>query len=646
LKSKHILSTVLSGLVAGILFQFLSIGNFIPSQQKYGTPVISGDRTGLEFELGSLRQRPYRITMSLTIPDAQNNSLSIFVNQQQTYQTSTGNLKKMHIEFNLLPEYVDPKINIVRIKADAPVLERGTLRLKNYRGDAGRNLDTYVLYDTDQPKTSLRHTVGLSVIMPLLYLGMLFITAKLKPYEIMIANPLSFSCLLALSIPVSVIIYSGFSPYRVVFTPGSYGLLLVLPPLVVLLYHSLKVCTHTLARRTVIVASLLTFGILIRLLLAAGTFGSTDVQTWVNVVRYLSAGQNPYDHMAVTWPPLWHLFLLAASILTKFTSLSYTFLLKLPIIAGDILIALFLYFYFKNTGWESLKSLKRALLFFLCPITILISSVHGNFDPIPSLFVILALYTFLFSSKDSRVLLSSLFLGLGIALKGWPAIFLPVFLAKIPTNRERLTFLTVSILMPLLSFTPLIVYMPKKLINYILFYPGGGPYWWGFTGLARLFENAGGMTFGANYQMFSKWLLIGFPFVFFWKRLSHLDITESVLLTSLCFFFFTPAFGPQYMIWILPLLFLAVDSNLFNWFLIYTSCYYILDYGFSPGLGGFMPAAFNIHLPFMEAFLTQKTVICFRTPIWIIIGWWFVSFLVKALRGKRIKSTTLLSPSK
>lgn len=91
----------------------------------------------------------------------------------------------------------------------------------------------------------------------------------------------------------------------------------------------------------------------------------------------------------------------------------YMFVLKLPYLFLDFAIAFLLFHIYKNK--------KLLLLWSFNPVSIYLIYVLGNFDVLPAFLTLLSFYYF----KKDQLLFSYLIIGIAIALKVYPLIFLP-----------------------------------------------------------------------------------------------------------------------------------------------------------------------------------------------------------------------------
>lgn len=111
----------------------------------------------------------------------------------------------------------------------------------------------------------------------------------------------------------------------------------------------------------------------------------------------------------------------------------YLFILKLPYLIFDFLIAVGLVNFF-----NSQKDKKRALIIWLFnPISLILIYVYSNVDVQPVFFSLLSLTL----AKNRRLMLSALMLAIGAGFKAYPIIFLPIILLNTDSGRVRLKIL-------------------------------------------------------------------------------------------------------------------------------------------------------------------------------------------------------------
>lgn len=196
-------------------------------------------------------------------------------------------------------------------------------------------------------------------------------------------------------------------------------------------------------------AAVLSTGLLLRLVLATVSFHGDILVSLQGVLRLLG-GMGVYQIPGFTYPPLW-LYLLSvlffplafivdpASFVQTIpelaparwtvaydsrylTSPGFNLLVRLPLIAADLVIALILYRVLLD--WtDQARARVGAALWMLNPLMIMTSSIHGQFDALPALCILLsALYLI-----AGRHLPAGIALSFGLAFKIYPFILLPLY---------------------------------------------------------------------------------------------------------------------------------------------------------------------------------------------------------------------------
>ena len=191
----------------------------------------------------------------------------------------------------------------------------------------------------------------------------------------------------------------------------------------------------------------------------------------------------------------------------------------------------------------SKKNIKTALLYALNPISLLIITFHGQFDIIP---LSLMLYSIILlqQKKYSRIFV---LLGIAFTLKTWPALFIVPFLKRIP-KKFWFWFLVPPIAMVILYMllfnTPLF-----SIARVLAVYQGVGGIW-GFGKVLSFISASKIVLF--IYKLFFVSGLIFYSFKL--RKSSPIEEISSLLLF---FFIFTPGFGIQWFLWLVPSFFLT-----------------------------------------------------------------------------------------
>jgi len=163
----------------------------------------------------------------------------------------------------------------------------------------------------------------------------------------------------------------------------------------------------------------------------------------------------------IGYPPLWGLFLgflyQLYSWISKSNIYLYSFVLKIPIILGDLATAIILYKIVKNTLDENIAS-KVFCFYQLCPFLIVVGTIWGMFDILVFLFTILSAYLLLKRSD-----LSAVSLAIATSFKPYAIILVPLYSIfihkKFSSIRNTSRYILVVLgLISLLTFSPMFIF--------------------------------------------------------------------------------------------------------------------------------------------------------------------------------------------
>lgn len=311
--------------------------------------------------------------------------------------------------------------------------------------------------------------------------------------------------------------------------------------------------------------TILTVAILLRLLLMPFLF-HPDIKTQYFHANFFSQGvTNIYQFIAeqkhnlpykdtFNYPPLAYYTLGSINVvLSPFTRQSFQnwlkdwgpnvftsdhifrdmFLLKLPYLFLDLSLGLIL-----ATLLSKEKQKTGLILWFFNPITLYAIYGLANFDLIPTFTTLLALFLI----QKQKYPLAGICFGLGVALKLFPLLLLPLFLIYLfyKTNfKQSLIFLSSIILVFILSILPT--------INDFLSITSSGL-------INKLFaSNILGIPIFIPF-----YALIVITFIFSKKTLSHLIIFSSLVFLAV---YILSRYHPQWILWSMPFVTLILSQN-------------------------------------------------------------------------------------
>ncbi|MEA2345350.1 MAG: hypothetical protein QOF63_3519 [Thermoanaerobaculia bacterium] len=295
--------------------------------------------------------------------------------------------------------------------------------------------------------------------------------------------------------------------------------------------------TRTPERRLLLIA----FGV--RVVPAALVFGTDDVAGWAAWGGLLASGANPTaSKYLLAWPPLWLPFTWLASVLSETTHIPFYLLIKLAPIAADLVLTMFLYSVAEEYGCPPWKT---ALAYALNPISIYCTAIHGQFDAIPTLCATVAV-VMMGRRGDSRLIGAGSWLGIAAAFKTWPLFILPALLAPLRSMRRQVRVAAIAIG----------IFIAALLLSWLFFGVGSvmgvltyrsALGWWGLTSIAYL------RAATPSVNLFSAIFFAAMAAAALLLIAKRTEAARGALLLLLTFYVTAPGFGPQYLVWIVPL---------------------------------------------------------------------------------------------
>lgn len=209
--------------------------------------------------------------------------------------------------------------------------------------------------------------------------------------------------------------------------------------------------------------ALVLIGLGSRVALAPFTGHGWDMYVWFKSAELFSSGNMDIYSISelggfpwgfYSYPPPWLYWLALSHRFYEAFTLpleGYVFLIKLPIIASDIVIGLLIYMIAGLLGLGGRKRVYLTAAYLLNPLPIFISGIWGMFDSLACVFVLLSLYLMM----RGRVSLAGLSIGMGMAVKIFPVFLLPVTIAHLLSTQRGLASVVKRHLLP--SLAPLAI---------------------------------------------------------------------------------------------------------------------------------------------------------------------------------------------
>ena len=127
---------------------------------------------------------------------------------------------------------------------------------------------------------------------------------------------------------------------------------------------------------------LLTAGILIRLAVVFQPSATIDMSTWVVVAETVVDGGDIYATGRVSWTAIWPLMLGALMHLSNITGIYFYIFVRILLLLNDIILLFIIKTITEKLNYSYTDSLKAQLLYFLNPLTLIITIYHPQFGSI------------------------------------------------------------------------------------------------------------------------------------------------------------------------------------------------------------------------------------------------------------------------
>jgi hypothetical protein len=292
-------------------------------------------------------------------------------------------------------------------------------------------------------------------------------------------------------------------------------------------------------------------GTLIRLLLAYMCYGNFDMKSWEIAADIAMKGGNIYaESNRHTSSPVWFLIIGALKWFQLKVGFEFHFVLRSFLTAIDLLTVLCLCFIAR---WEGTAPIVAALLYYLNPVSFLLTGYHGQFENIAVLMLLLGIVCYYRFRATPWVGHSLLWIlaTFGLVVKhNVLCQFLSCVNAVARDLRWKLLLIFLSVALFVASFIPYWETGSQGIIRNVFQY-GASPGIYGITSFIDL-------------RIFKYCFMIGaliFPLL-----LQGDDIVEHCMISGLFFLVFTTGAGVQYFI--LPISFAALRPS--KGFLMFT----------------------------------------------------------------------------
>jgi hypothetical protein len=304
---------------------------------------------------------------------------------------------------------------------------------------------------------------------------------------------------------------------------------------------------------------------LIKLYLAYFTAGSADVAGYVDYVAKIHQFgvrayyyNGPYNNTFNNPPFMIHALRALDWLATK-THLAFPFWLRFVSTLADVGTFAVMYRVIKRF-LPDCKATAVILLLALSPIAIVISGFHGSTASEMVFLLVLSVYLL---EDRARVILAGAMFGMALNVKVSALMLAPAILLYLPNWRTRIKFFGATAAVIFIGSLPFLLQEPKIILHDVLGYSSiyGN---WGWTSLMSRWYPTPPQFAREPFEVISihgvfattaKWLMlliIAVSSVLMNRRRPKPSLFLQCGLIISVFLVFTPGFGSQYMMWLLP----------------------------------------------------------------------------------------------
>lgn len=372
--------------------------------------------------------------------------------------------------------------------------------------------------------------------------------------------------------------------------------------------------------------------ILIRLFFISHGSDVADISLLHQMGESLLKRNNPYTSLNFNaYPPVGIYIEAIILYISQLSHVPFYLLTKILPNIADIAMGIILYIYLVKQKIKHTTAVWWSLALLLNPISIIISSIHGQIDSMPSLLVLLAIYLNIFKSKKSYFYWSALSLGLAISIKPNPLILLPIFILFGKTNlKEKIIFLLLAVMPISLSLIPFILENPTQIIGNLLTY--SGIYDFSYAAIFRgiWYQKNANFWLPLTKEFFDTTKVLFLSGIVFTSILfaRTRNIGKGCLTIYLLFFSIYFGIGAQYLSWILPLAILEMDLMIIPFSIA----------GIFALLGFYLFFGPNILFGSLTSFLAFQSkfmplYVFGNLALWIITIWWLIKIIKNYLKA-------------
>lgn len=389
----------------------------------------------------------------------------------------------------------------------------------------------------------------------------------------------------------------------------------------------------------IILLSGILISLVIRIFLISQSRHVADIYLMYKMGITFLEGSNPYLSLDFnSYPPL-AIYLEAISInISSSLRTEFVTVFKFWPNLADFILGFLIYKFLIKMKTKPVNAALWAIFFLLNPVSIIISSVHGQIDSITNLFVVISVFILTFYHKRLYVYLSAIFLGIALAIKPNPVMLIPLFIFYKDLHLKQKIIYLMLIFSPLiLTVFPFLGDNPKQVLFKMLFYSGFNDI--SFAAVLRSIwyqVNAGvALPLSSELLNASKFVFGTGAIILILFSAGSRNLAKACLAIYLLFLSAYFGIASQYLVWVIPFAILAKERMIFLY------CFFgsLALFGFYLFFG---PDILFGKLYLMQPYQTKHIYLYFlgNLAFWVLTLVWIGKVVVSYVTN----STSKLSP--
>jgi len=359
---------------------------------------------------------------------------------------------------------------------------------------------------------------------------------------------------------------------------------------------------------------------------------SVDTANFRAAAQAVLDGRDPLNPLTHPYPPLHMYVFAAAAVVADHSAMTFFQAERLPLLVAGIAGTVLVFDAVRRLRHDERLAFVAAASFALCPLELLTSMYHGQFDIVGAVLALAAWYVVRFhQARPEAAAIAGLLLGLAVMEKLWPLALAPVLFFALPSAAGRVRF-AAAVAVPVVALLALYAFLygegPLHVEDVIRGYPGFIHNQAGHTLVIDRF--GGALPFQGRYLAWAndhEFVLVGgaaaVALVAGWMWPASEDRATVVVVAMLAA---STQAAPYHYLWLLPFALVAGPRWLMTLTYLFAAAW--VAYIMFPGTALYRDSLFR--LPDAVA----GRVWLLPAAVWVCLVVWFVE-LVRRPRERR-----------